>query len=91
MITQLEALKILESERENQKLWDSEGAQSVGEEILLLGYYVDQARAKWKAEGQPELNALKEIVKIGAIALRALENHSAKEGTEALGKLDAAE
>ncbi len=76
MISQQEALELLGRERENQKMWDDKGEQSLGEEILLLGYYVDQARAKWKAEGQPEWGALKEIQKIGAIALRALENHS---------------
>jgi hypothetical protein len=87
MISQQQALEVFRSERENQKLWDSEGAQTIGEEILLLGYYVDQARAKWKAEGQPEKNALKEIIKIGAIALRALENHVVNEEEQAAEKL----
>jgi hypothetical protein len=59
-----EVLEIVLIERAAQSAWDSEGLQSVGEEILLLEYYVDKARAAWKAENPPETEALREIVKL---------------------------
>jgi hypothetical protein len=76
VVNQQHAVGLVVSERAEQAKWEADGKQSVGEEILLIGHYVDQARSLWKSETPVELGALREIVKIAAIALRCIENHA---------------
>lgn len=85
MVNQQDAVKIMVSERAAQAKWEAEDSQSIGEEILLLSHYVDQARSLWKSESPVERGALREIVKIAAIALRCIENH-ASEVDESINK-----
>lgn len=80
MVNQQHAVGLVLSERVEQAKWEAGDKQSVGEEILLIGHYVDQARSLWKSETPVELGALREIVKIAAIALRCIENHASGTG-----------
>ncbi|MNU40334.1 hypothetical protein D3C71_290470 [compost metagenome] len=85
VVSEQNAVKIVVTERAAQAKWEAEDKQSIGEEILLLSHYVDQARALWKSESPVEHGALREIVKIAAVALRCIENH-ASEAAESINK-----
>lgn len=51
---------------------------SIGEEILLLQEYATRAREVWTEDFEyPEAEALEDIRKLAAIALRCLEHHGA--------------
>lgn len=44
VVSEQNAVKIVVTERAAQAKWEAEDKQSIGEEILLLSHYVDQAR-----------------------------------------------
>jgi hypothetical protein len=85
VVSQQQAIGTVVSERAEQAQWETEDKQSIGEEILLISHYVDQARSLWKSETHVERAALREIVKIAAIALRCIENH-ASDADESINK-----
>ena len=79
----VDAFEAINSERNHQdKIWQAlgnEGANplSIGEFILLLSTYVDDAADQFRKERKPELNALNTIRKIAGIAVNCMEQHGA--------------
>lgn len=66
----------LDGERDYQDRLNSH-AMSPGEELLLLGEYVDRARQQWSDNfnEQPDADYMHSIRKITAIGLRCMENN----------------
>jgi hypothetical protein len=73
--------KLIDGEREYQNnLWPSheEAPQlTIGEFVLMLEEYANQARKEWIVEKRPEQKTMAVIRKIGGIAVRAMEIHGA--------------
>lgn len=79
-----EVYKAIDTERKYQdSVWhrkegeDDPNPLSIGEFILLLNAYSDQARDQWLKEPKPEINALNTIRKIAGIAVNCMEQHGA--------------
>ncbi len=84
MPTRAEVYEAIDTEREYQlSFWpgidgDSDNPHSIGEDILLLGEYVDRARAEWtKVADSPDMAALHMIRKVAGIAVRCMEHNGA--------------
>jgi len=74
-----EAFWLIDEERMRQENFYREGrfkeeVHSVGAEIALIHEYVHKTQSKWTDTFGDE-EALKEIVKVAALCVRALENH----------------
>src|SRR5579872_3794032 len=73
-----ERLKVylaIDGERDYQNATWPAPLTSVGDAILLIGHYHDKARRAWATEQRPEKNALGQLRKIAAIAVRAMEEN----------------
>lgn len=80
--TRSEVYDAIDSERAYQDdKWpiDQGYAMQVGEHILLMAEYIDQARSLWSAESDdcPDPQALHAIRKVAGIAVRCMEQHGA--------------
>lgn len=77
-------IEALESEEDYQEgMWlgqkqpSGEEPMSVGEFILMLREYVDQAQSEWMVEPKPEKHTLHMIRKIAYIAVACMKEHGA--------------
>lgn len=81
--TRIDAFEAINTERDYQdKIWQAAGNTgpnplTIGEFILLLSTYVDDAADQFRKESKPEMNALNTIRKIAGIAVNCMEQHGA--------------
>ncbi len=81
--TRLDAFEAINTERDYQdQVWQNSGNNgpnvlAIGEFILLLSTYVDDAADQFRKEPKPEINALNTIRKIAGIAVNCMEQHGA--------------
>jgi len=82
MTTRQEAYDAIDSERSYQdSIWQDQGHPeqpnplTVGEFILMLEKYTEFARTCWVNEPKPEIETLKIIRKIAAIAVNCMEQN----------------
>jgi hypothetical protein len=54
-----------------------DGVLSIGEELLLIHSYLDDAVTAWRHEAEPEMAALHIVRKLAGISVRCMENHGA--------------
>jgi len=78
-MTRDKVFKLIDEERIRQENFYKEGRfrqemHTVGAEIALIHEYVHKTQSKWSDTFGDE-EALKEIVKVAALCVRALENH----------------
>lgn len=81
-ITKMERTKvydIIDGERNYQNGlnpgWNHKGKAGVGEEILLMEEYLNQARELWTKSYGDNMPALNKIRSVAALCVRCMENH----------------